>query len=675
MSVEIRLLDGTGEAIGAPRRFTGCDALSIGIDPGQAQAIEVAVSCEGDGFSMVMLPVPYGDGWLMRRFFDAFIAGPSPLAVVARSDFAGRLQGRTNLPSWWPGQKKRRPSSLLAWIVGTAEREESAAPLPPATSHTPLISFVVPVYNAAPGHLDELLASFRRQDTTRCELILSDDASPSQETRDWLRAHAGEPRVRVHFAERNGGIAAATNAGLALASGERVALLDHDDALAPFAVSRIARALAARPETLYLYTDEVITDGDLNPTDYFLKPAWDPVLLSGVNYLNHLSVYRRDRLLACGGLGEGFQGSQDYELVLRYTAGLSRDQITHLPYPAYLWRRNGETYSVKFLETATAHARRALALHLGRGRPLQITGGIEPSLHRPRFDLDRPSWPRVSVVVPNLDAPELISTFLDGLMERTDYPDIDVIVIDNGSTDPRTLALYERLRGRRVRFQAHVEAEPFNFSRSINKGLAKADGDIVLLANNDLEITDPAWLKEMVSCFDYPGVGIVGAKLLYPDRRLQHAGVVFGTDGLAHHWFLNRPENQPGPMGRLWVRQSMTVVTGACLAVSRACLERVGGFDEAAFAIAYNDVDFCLRAHKAGFRTVWTPFATLIHHESATRGSDADPAKIERFRREQEALVRIHQTATFADPATNPWYTHDGPIPTPARLAKLPAPR
>lgn len=676
MTVELRLLDGSGATLGEPRRFSGCDAVSISVDvPAAATAIEVAVTSTAEAVRMLAMPAPRSDGWILRRLFDAFVAGTPPKRVALRNDFGGRTQGRAALPSWWPGRAGHQVPNLLDWIVGVAEREETTRPLEPANSPTPLISFVVPVYDASPAHLDDLLESFLRQDPSRCELVLSDDASPSAATREWLRAHACDDRVMVRFTDRNGGIAAATNAGLAAASGEWIALLDHDDAIAPFTVSRIARAIAARPETVYLYTDEAVTDENLRPTSLFLKPAWDPILMSGMNYVNHLSLYRRERLAALGGLGEGFQGSQDYELVLRYTAGLTRAQVTHLPYPAYLWRRSENAFSVKHLETATASARRALAQHFGSGRALTIDGALEPSLHRPRFDLDRASWPRVSVIVPNRDSPDLVSVMLRGLMEETDYPSLEVIVVDNGTIDPRTLELYERLRHHRIPFDADIEVEPFNFSRAIDKGLARATGDIVLLANNDLEVLEPNWLKEMVSCFDYPDVGIVGAKLLYPSRRIQHAGVIAGFGGLAGHWYLNEAANSPGPMGRLWVRQSMTVVTGACMAVSRACLERVGGFDEEAFAVAYNDVDYCLRAHAAGFRTVWTPFATLIHHESATRGSDETPANIARFRREQEALRRLHGTDRFQDPAINPWYSRERSIPIPVRLTELPAPR
>ena len=676
ITVELRVLDGAGATLGDPRRFSGCHAVSISVEaPAGARAIEVTVTSMADEVRMVAWPAPRSDGWVLRRLFDAFVAGAPPKRIALRNDFDGRPQGRAALPSWWPGRAGHHVPNHLDWMICLAERDEATHPLEPAASATPLISFVVPVYDASPAHLDDLLESFLLQDPSRCELVLSDDASPSSATRDWLRAHAGDNRVRVRFADRNGGIAAATNTGLAAARGEWIALLDHDDAIAPFTVSRIARALAARPETVFLYTDEAVTDEKLRPTSLFLKPAWDPVLMSGMNYVNHLSLYRRERLAALGGLGEGFQGSQDYELVLRYTAGLTRAQVTHLPYPAYLWRRSENAFSVKHLETATASARRALAQHFGGGWTLTIDEALKPSLHRPRFDLDRASWPRVSVIVPNRDSPDLVAVMLHGLMEETDYPSLEVIVVDNGTTDPRTLELYERLRHHRIPFDARIEVEPFNFSRAINKGLARVTGDVVLLANNDLEVLEPNWLKEIVSCFDYPDVGIVGAKLLYPSRRIQHAGVIAGFGGLAGHWYLNEEANVPGPMGRLWVRQSMTVVTGACMAVSRACLKRVGSFDEEAFAVAYNDVDYCLRAHAAGFRTVWTPFATLIHHESATRGSDETPANIARFRREQEALRRLHGTDRYQDPAINPWYSRDRSNPIPVRLSELPAPR
>ena len=279
------------------------------------------------------------------------------------------------------------------------------------------------------------------------------------------------------------------------------------------------------------------------------------------------------------------------------------------------------------------------------------------------------------MIIPNRDSLPLIARVLDGLTLGTDYPCLEIIVIDNGTKDGEVLALYERHASERAAFQAVVDEEPFNFSRAINKGLARAQGEMILLLNNDIEILEPGWLKEMASCFAYPEVGVVGAKLLYPDRTLQHAGVIVGYGGLAGHWFLEHPENFPGPMGRLWVRQSLSAVTGACLLVSREALRRVGPLDETQFAIAYNDVDLCLRALAAGYRIVWTPFATLVHHESASRGSDETPANIVRFGREKDNLRERHATDRYEDFAINPWYSKDRSTPEWARLARLPEAR
>ncbi len=509
-----------------------------------------------------------------------------------------------------------------------------------------------------------------------CELILSDDGSALEGTRAWLLRHEKAAGVTVIWNGENRGIAAATNAGIARAEAPWIGLLDHDDALSPFAVDRIARALDQAPECQFLYTDEAIADEKMRLLDYFLKPAWDPVLLSGVNYVNHLSLYRRERILKIGGLRDSFQGSQDYDLVLRYTKGLKASEIRHLPYPAYIWRRDGASHSIKFIEAATANARRALAEHYHQPDQDVVVGeALTPDLHRVFFDMDRTQWPLISVVIPNRDALPLIAKVLEGLTKKTDYPAMEIIVIDNGSQNPEVLSLYDAYREGPIPFRLRIEKEAFSFSRSINRGVAMANGAFVLLLNNDIEIVDQGWLKEMVSCFDYGDVGIVGAKLLYPDQTIQHVGVIAGLGSLAGHWFIGKDKDFPGPMGRLRVRQSLSVVTGACMLISKNCLEAVGGLDEDVFPIAYNDVDFCLRAVAKQFRVVWTPFATLIHHESATRGSDETKENIDRFDRDKVSLRSRHQTDAFEDRAFNPWYSKHQSDPFPVSLDRLPAAR
>lgn len=585
------------------------------------------------------------------------------------------LEGLSALEAWLVPQRRarKRMKAHFAHIVELARIDAAVASQGTHGQIPVLISFLVPTYNTLPKYLDDLLYSFHRQTGPRCELVLSDDGSTAAPTARWLDEHTGQDRIVVVRSAQNKGIAHATNAGIQAASGRWVGLLDHDDALAPYAVERIARALANAPGCQFLYTDEIVTDGDLRPVDYFLKPAWDRVFLSGVNYINHLSLYRRDRLLALGGLRVEFDGSQDYDLVLRYTRDLPSSDILHLPYPAYLWRRHRDAFSARFIENATRYARQALSESFGmEGRAATVDVALTTDLHRVRFDTDCTSWPLVSVVIPSRNALPLISKVLEGLTTQTDYPSLEIIVIDNGTTDPEVFALYARYRNGTIPFRADVEPEPFNFSRSVNKGIARANGSHILLLNNDIEILEPGWLKEMVSCFSYDGVGIVGAKLLYPNGTLQHAGVIAGLSDLAGHWFVGEPDDCPGPMGRLWVRQSLSVVTGACMLISRACLDRIGPFDEQVFPVAYNDVDFCLRAVKLGSRIVWTPFAKLVHHESASRGSDETPHNVARFRRDQHNLRERHGTDAYEDRAFNPWYSRSHSVPQPIFRDTLP---
>ena len=588
-----------------------------------------------------------------------------------RRSIAGRLIGRPAqalLSALAAPRHRIDARRLFNHITGLAPVDHGAPSIDP-----PFIALIVPVYNTPPDYLDAMLASVRRQARGLWELILSDDGSSEPATLRWLAARSGDADLTILRHPRNAGIAHASNAAIRASRARWIAFLDHDDALAPGALEQVRIALAANPDCRFLYTDEVVADRRLRPVDLFFKPEFDPVLLSGVNYLNHLSVYLRERVLEFGGLREGFEGSQDYDLALRYVEGLDQRQIVHLAYPAYIWRRDGRSYSVRRFAEATENARKALADAHGVGMSAIET--TEGGLHRVTRRGQRRPWPKVSVVIPSRDAFPLIDRTLAGLREHTDYPDLEIIVIDNGSTDPRVLDLYERCRAGGPPFQARIEPEPFNFSRAVNKGVACAEGEFALLLNNDVEILHADWLKEMVECFDYPDVGVVGAKLLYPDGTLQHAGVIVGFGGLAGHWYLNLPAAYPGPMGRLRVRQSLSAVTGACFLVSKACLEVVGAFDEDLFAIAYNDVDFCLRAREAGFRIVWTPFATLKHHESATRGSDEEGANRLRFRVEQDNLRRRHRTDVYQDFAISPWYTRDRSDPRWRWLEALPVAR
>jgi len=530
------------------------------------------------------------------------------------------------------------------------------APLHEDTS--PWLSIIVPTYNSHIAHLSELLTSFRRQETPGVELIFVDDASSDDKTRAFLKAHSDEPQIRILLRPENGGIAAATRAGLDIARGTYVTFLDHDDVIAPHALRVIGHEINRNQEVQLFYTDELIIDARSRFFNHITKPAFDPVLLSGLNYINHFSIYRRDRLQRLGGMRTGFDGSQDYDLVLRYTHGLKDTEILHIPYPAYWWRHTHGNYSLTHFERSLAHARKALEEHFSNtGHPAQIQEGLSPILHRAMFMLGESDWPKISIILPSKNGLALISQTLKGIYEKTDYPAFEVLVIDNGTDDPEVLSLYQAYEKNHDNFSAHIRPEAFNFASSVNRGVALAKGEHILLLNNDVEVIDAGWLKEMVSCLHFEDAGIVGAKLLYPDDTIQHAGVIVGINNLAGHWFYKERQDYDGPMKRLHVRSSMTCVTGAAMLISGECRQAVGKMDEENFAVAYNDVDYCLRAHKAGFRIIWTPFASLYHHESATRGPEKDPEKAARFKREKQALQRLHQTDIFEDPAHSPHFS------------------
>jgi O-antigen biosynthesis protein len=531
--------------------------------------------------------------------------------------------------------------------------------LPKIPSDTaPWLSIIVPVYNAPKRYLDDLVCSFLEQDVEGTELILSDDSSTSDETQRWYDNQTRRDNIKILRPIANGGIAIATNIGLASASGTWVAFLDHDDVIAPHALKLIAKAIVENPDAKFIYSDEVVVDDKLKPIGLTLKPAYDPILLTGVNYINHFSIYQRERLAQIGNLRTGFDGSQDYDLLLRYLEGLRSEDVLHLPYPAYWWRRNGKTFSRQFMDKATVAARQAIEESFTRkGVKVRVDPALTDTLHRVMFDdgIDN-SWPMLSVIIPSRDSYTLISRILNDLFERTDYPNFEVIVIDNGTSDEQVLSLYQQLALSKPNFSCFMEKEDFNFSRAVNRGISQAKGEHFLLLNNDVEVIEPLWLKEMVSCLNFENVGIVGAKLLYPNDKLQHAGVVAGFGGLAGHWYLNQHRDYGGPMSRLHVRNSMTCVTGAVMLISGPCARKIGPWNEEDFAVAYNDVDYCLRAYEAGFRTLWTPFSCLYHHESVSRGSDLFGERKRRFNAEKENLKARHKTADFLDPAANPGY-------------------
>ncbi|MFS3136896.1 glycosyltransferase family 2 protein [Gluconacetobacter sacchari] len=522
----------------------------------------------------------------------------------------------------------------------------------------PLLSVVMATYETPERYLRAAIASLQGQIYEEWELCVADDASSATHVARILdEAAAADPRVRVIHRPVRGHISAASNSALDLATGEWVVLMDHDDLLPPDALYELAAEIVAHPDAQVIYTDEdKIDDRDRRYNPYF-KPDFDPDLLLGQNLLSHLTAYRRDLILSLNGFREGLEGSQDHDLALRATGACGPNAVRHIPRILYHWRQqtSRRSFSQSAMARCIAAARTAIAGHLAaRGVEAAIlpAAGIH---HRIVFPVPDPA-PLVSILIPTRNRADLLRVCLDGVLKRTDYPAIEVLIADNDSTEPDARALLKHVQSD-PRVRVIPQPGPFNFARITNRVAAEARGEILLLLNNDIEVIESGWLREMVSHAVRPDVGAVGCRLLYPNGRLQHGGTALGVGRIGGHILTGARRDDYGPFGVLGLLRSASAVTAACLALRRDVWRQVGGMDDINLAVAFNDVDLCLKIRALGLRIVWTPFAELYHHESASRGPDQSGSNAERFRREEDFMIARWGDALLNDPYYNPNYT------------------
>ena len=527
----------------------------------------------------------------------------------------------------------------------------------------PLFSVVMPVYNTQLRYLRECIMSVQAQLYPRWELCIADDCSPDPAVRKELEDLAkGDDRIKLCLRQENGGIAAATNSALELASGEFVVLLDHDDLLPDHALYWLAAELQTHPDTDLIYSDEDKIDAEGQRYGPHFKGDYNYELLLAQNCISHLGVYRRTLLQRLGGIREGFEGSQDHDLALRFVELIRPERIRHIPTVLYHWRVFAESGSFSTDNEAKAvdSGRKAIEEHLERvnATGVRVTKAPAGGYHLVRWPLAEPA-PTVEVIVPSRDNARLLQQCVQGLLERTDYPGLQVTVVDNGSRDAEAVALLRKLReleGVRV-----LEYDyPFNYSAINNFAVARGDAEFVCLLNDDIDVIHPDWLQVMVGFADRAGIGAVGARLLYEDDRVQHGGVVLGIHGVANHFHKELPVTEPGYFGRLQIPHEVSAVTAACLVVRRSIWEKVGGLNESDLGVAFNDVDFCLRLREAGYRNLFTPLATLYHLESVSRGSDLTDTNVDRFHSEVDYMLQRWDGVLQADPFYSPNLSLDG---------------
>ncbi len=516
----------------------------------------------------------------------------------------------------------------------------------------PVISVLMPTFNTEPSMLRAAIQSVVDQAYPFWELCIADDRSTNPEVIQIIKAFAQlEPRIRWIERSENGHISAASNSALALAQGQFIALLDHDDLLHPLALWYLAKALQTHPDAGLLYSDEDKLNESGERCEPYFKCDFNPELMFSQNMVSHLGCYRKSLVEKVGGFRLGLEGSQDYDLALRIIELLPYSQIIHIPHVLYHWRKHLGSTALHFNEKSYAQtaAIRAVSEHLNRkGLSAEVLPCPDaPQLQRVRFQLPSPP-PKVSILIPTRDRADLLEKCIDSILTLTSYPHFEIIVIDNGSQEPNTHQLFERLKTIGIRL-VH-DPRPFNYSALNNHAAQLADGQYLCLLNNDIEIVTPDWLEEMMGFATQSEIGAVGARLWYPDGTIQHAGVVIGLGGVAGHPFLGLFKGDSGYFGRALVHQSYSAVTGACLLVRKSLFVELGGLDES-LAVAFNDVDFCLRIHAAGYRNVWTPFAQMIHHESASRGLEDNKEKQARFQSEVNIMQSRWSQMIAADPA------------------------
>lgn len=538
----------------------------------------------------------------------------------------------------------------------------------------PLISVVMPVYNPRLEWLAEAIESVRGQLYPNWELCIADDQSPDPAIRALLERYAAvDSRIKVVFRETNGHISAASNSALGLATGKWVALLDHDDLLPEHALYCVADTIERNPSIRLIYSDEDKIDERGKRRDPYFKCQWNPDLFHSQNMFSHLGVYEKALLDEVGGFRIGYEGSQDYDLALRCIERVDAKAICHIPRVLYHWRIHTTSTSsgVEAKPYAAMVGEKSINEHFGR---LNVAAHAEYIGYGYRVRHALPAQlPLITLIIPTRNAVHLMRQCIDSILVRTTYENYEILIVDNGSDDAEALQYFESLV-EDPRIRVLRDDRPFNYSALNNAAVASANGEFVCLLNNDVEVISPDWLSDMAGLAMQAGVGAVGAKLLYPNDTVQHAGLVLGILGVAGNAHKHVPRTTRGYFGRAALVSGFSAVTAACLLVRRSIYQEVGGLDEKNLAVAYNDVDFCLRVREAGYRNVWTPFAELYHHESATRGPETDTANQQRFHRETAHMTQRWGKMLLDDPCYSPNLTldrEDFSLAWPPRVAPL----
>ncbi len=548
-----------------------------------------------------------------ERKLGQIILAPYRLPQKLFREVAKRRQGP---PAEAPRQAVNSASEYQAWFMRHRVTPEQVIAMrieSRSLVYAPLISIITPVFNTPVAWLEAAIDSVLAQAYENWELILVDDASTDEACLAAVPVQAArDPRIRTDRLSESGGISAASNKGLSVASGEWIGLLDHDDLLEPDALYQTAKLLQTHPDADLIYSDEdKLTDEGLDAP--LLKPDWSPDFFLSYNYICHFTTLRRALVDRVGGFRSEFDGAQDYDLLLRIVERTKR--IHHVPRILYHWRRSASSTSdnIRRKPKALEAGKCAVQEHLERtGQAGHVAVDWRTHAYWVKREIIQPR--KVCIIIPTRDRIPLLSRCIDSLVKKTNWADYEIVIVNNDSESQEARDYFAHTPHRLLHFEG-----PFNFSAINNFAVQQSECPWLLFLNNDVEIIDGEWLRAMLEHVQRREVGAVGARLVYPDDTIQHAGVVLGVGGIAQHAFRGFPAEDPGVNRQLQVTRNYSSVTGACLMTRREVFEEVGGFDEQRLPVTFNDVDICLKMHRAGYLIVYTPFAQLYHHESATR--------------------------------------------------------
>lgn len=523
-------------------------------------------------------------------------------------------------------------------------------------SFKPLISVIMPVYNTPEKWLKKAINSVIAQIYDNWELCIVDDGSTDTTVRQTLQEYQSHPNIHIKYRQSNGHISQASNDAVAMAKGEYIAILDHDDELRPHSLFEVVKILQTAPSAKLIYSDEdkITVKGErINP---YFKPDLNIELLRSQNYICHLTVIKKDCIISVGGFRGEVNGAQDWDLFLRIIDSISTEEVVHIPKILYHWR---------IIESSTANSTAAkpyvlkaqqtcVQEHLKRNKidgKAQILHDI--SQIKVNYSFSESTALTVSIIIPTKDQVHHLKRCIKSIETKTLIKKYEIIIINNNSEEESTFEYFQQL-STHPNIKIVDDSRPFNFSQLNNSAAKLARGQYLLFLNNDIEVITKGWLTEMLSLLQQDHVGAIGAKLLFPNGLLQHAGVILGIGGVAGHNHKGIRRDNPGYFNRVALRSEFSAVTAACLLCKKEVFANIGGFNENSLSVAFNDVDLCLRIRQAGYRIIYTPYAELYHYESVSRGYENTPSKFRRFEKETLYMKQNWQAILNDDPCYNP---------------------